>query len=85
MELEQADSILQRVGILAMMYYPDIHTDDPGFDLATEVDWCLAETTSDVETFEQLRGLISGTILDPSAHRQQLTARVYGLVPDTAN
>lgn len=80
MELEQADSILQRVGILAVMYYPDIHTDDPGFDLATEVAWCLADATADVEDFEQLRSLISGTILDPTAHRQQLTARVYGSV-----
>ena len=84
MELEQADTILQRVGILAMMYYPDIHTDDPSFDLATEVDWCLADATADVEAFEQLRGLISGTILDPTATRHQLTARVYGLVPDAA-
>jgi len=83
MKLEDADLILQKVGTIAIMYYPDLPADSPDYRLKEDVDWCL----TDLETGEditELRELIGRTIVDPTAHREALTEHIYGLVPESA-
>lgn len=79
MKLEDADVLLQRVGTIAIMYYPGLAADSPEYKLNEDIDWCL-DDTGDVS--DQLRELIGRTVLDPTAHREALTALVYGMVPD---
>ncbi|WP_193597872.1 MULTISPECIES: hypothetical protein [Microbacterium] len=84
MKLEDADLLLQRVATIAIMYYPGLPADAPEYKLDDDIDWCLDETPpGDVSA--ELRDLIGRTVVDPTAHREALTALVYGKVPDTDN
>lgn len=81
MKLEDADLLLQKVGTIAIMYYPDMPADSPSYRLEDDIDWCLNGLSKD-ETTAALRNLIDKTIVDPTAHREALTEHVYGTVPD---
>jgi len=66
-----------------MVYYPEIHVDDPDFSLADDVDFVLSDI-GEIEDAdrEALRDLVARVIIDPTAHRESLVQYVYGLVPD---
>lgn len=81
MELEDADLLLQKVATIAIMYYPGLPADSPEYKLNDDIDWCVNGTDPGVVSAE-LRDLIGRTVLDPTAHREGLTALVYGMVPD---
>lgn len=83
MKLEDADLFLQKVGTIGIMYYPDMPVDSPRYRLDDDIDWCVASLPDDAATAE-LRELAGRTIVDPTAHREALTAHVYGLVPGAA-
>lgn len=82
MKLEDADVLLQRVATIAIMYYPNLPADSPEYRLSEDVDWCLDEMAVGASETE-LRHLIGRTVVDPTAHREALTALVYGMVADT--
>lgn len=82
MKLDEADLLLQRVATIAIMYYPGLPADSPEYKLNDDINWCLDDTPPGAASAE-LRDLIGRTVLDPTAHRQALTALVYGMVPDT--
>ncbi len=84
MKLEDADLLLQRVATIAIMYYPGLPADAPEYKLDDDIDWCLDET-SPGDASPELRDLIGRTVVDPTAHREALTALVYGKVPDADN
>lgn len=70
---DAAAGIAQRAGAAAITYYPEIHADELGFSLSSEIDWCLEDVTGlDEEDVEILRDAIARTIIDPSAHRSTL-------------
>lgn len=81
MKLEDADLLLQRVATIAIMYYPGLPADAPKYKLGDDIDWCLDETPPG-DASATLRDLIGRTVVDPTAHREALTALVYGMVPD---
>ncbi|GAT74056.1 hypothetical protein MHM582_2557 [Microbacterium sp. HM58-2] len=83
MKLEEADLLLQKVGTIGIMYYPDMSVDSPGYRLDDDIAWCVDGLPDNVATAE-LRELIGKAIVDPTAHREALTAYVYGLVPGVA-
>lgn len=84
MTRDQADAIIQRAGMLAMLYYPQIHNDDEHFNLDDDVRWCLEEATGLTPATEgMIRDIVGRTIVDPSANREQLNRVVYGLVAST--
>ncbi|WP_341946399.1 hypothetical protein [Microbacterium sp. LWH11-1.2] len=83
MKLEDADLLLQKVGTIAIMYYPDMPADSPEYRLNDDIDWCLEGIDGHVTTAE-LRELVGRTIVDPTGHREALTELVYGLVPEGA-
>lgn len=79
MKLDDADALLQRVGTIAIMYYRALPADAPEYQVNDDIDWCLDDLPGDDVTSE-LRDLIGRTVVDPTAHREALTALVYGTV-----
>lgn len=82
MTTDDADEIIRKTGMLALLYYPELHADDPDYSLAGDVDWVLGPITA-VSAGEAavLRDAISRAILDPTAHRADLAALVYAAAP----
>lgn len=80
---DSVDDTLQRVGLVALMYYPEIHADEPDYAIDTDVDWCLEPLVAlpDHE-LKPLRDAISRTIVDPTTHRADLFKALQALVPD---
>lgn len=81
MKLDDADALLQRVATIAIMYYRSLPADSPQYQLKDDIDWCLDDLAAEDITPE-LRDLIGRTVVDPTAHREALTALVYGTVAD---
>lgn len=79
MKLDDADALLQRVGTIAIMYYRTLPADSPGYQLNDDIDWCLDDLDAENVSAE-LRELIGRTVVDPTGHREALTAFVYGAV-----
>ena len=85
MDRDTADEVVQKVSMLALVYYPEIHADDPEYSLQEDVAFVLDDVTSIGDGDRAaLEDLISRVIIDPTAHREALCAYVYGLVPDDA-
>lgn len=83
MDRDVADEIIQRAGVLAVMYYPEIHADDPDYTLSSDVAWILEPAAGlPQHDRDQLQELLSRVIIDPTGYREELTDTVYGLVPD---
>ena len=74
---DQIQSTTSRVGMLAMLYYPEITIDDPEFDLKREVSWCLVELNDDEA--DKIRDDVARAIVDPTAHRTALYSLLYDL------
>jgi len=85
MNREQADEIAQRVAVLALMYYPEIHADDPEYSLRSDLEFSL-DTGVVLEDADRaaITDLISRTIIDPTGHREALLSYLYGLVDEQA-
>jgi len=85
MNRDAADEVVQKAGILSMLYYPEIHADDPAYSLAKDVSWAMEEVDglSDDDR-AVLVDLISRVVIDPTGNREALTEFVYGLVSDVA-
>lgn len=84
MNRDAADEVVQKAGILAVLYYPEIHADDPAYTLANDVAWALEEVDElNDDDRAVLVDLISRVIIDPTGNREALTEFVYGLADDT--
>ena len=83
---ELADVALQRVSLLAFLYYPEIHVDEPEYSLNEDLDFCmepLAELGE--EDRKDVRQLFGRAIIDPSAYREEVFMRLTELTePGTA-
>ena len=80
---DRVDDTLQRVGLAALIYYPELHVDEPEYAVADDVDWCLEPLNClPAGQLESLRDVVGRTIVDPTAHRAGLFAALRALVPD---
>lgn len=81
---EALDDALQRVGLACLMWHPAIAVDEPGYELATDVDWCL-EPVRDLTKTEQssLGQAIGRAITDPTGSRQNLFDMLLRLAPES--
>ena len=80
---EDIDDLLQRVAIAALAYYPEVHTDEPKYQLDDDTRWCLGPLAGlDSEPLARLHTLIGLTITDPTQHRQDLFGAVLELLGD---
>jgi hypothetical protein len=65
------DAALYRVAICAFTYHPDKHRDEPGWQLAEDLDWCLAPLAGLPSAgLTVLRDTIETLITTPTADRQ---------------
>ena len=82
-EQGRVDDALQRTGLAALMYYPELQVDEPEYTVADDVEWCLEPLNGlPVEQLEPLRDVVARTIVDPTTHRARLFAVLRALVPD---
>lgn len=80
------DDALQRVSMLAFLYYPQIHVDEPDYQLSDDIDFCLEplDGLADDQR-DELRLLIGRAIIDPSEYREDVFAALTELVdPESA-
>lgn len=67
----EAEATLYRVAVCAFTYYPGKETDEPGYRVDEDVDWCAAPLIGLPTTqFDQIREQIRLLITDPLADRQ---------------
>lgn len=67
----ETEATLYRVAVSAFTYYPDKPTEEPGYQVDEDVDWCSAPLRSlPSEQFEILRAMIRELIVDPTADRR---------------
>lgn len=82
-EQETADGVLQKVGTLAVLYYPELQVDDPQFTLERDVAWCVEGVDGLVaDDLALLKEAIGRTIINPTAYREPLTALIFGHVKE---
>lgn len=79
---EEADQLTMRVGMMSLIYYPEIHVDQPAYSLTDDVAWCLESITDD-QSRDELRDAVGRVIVDPSAGRSRLSDLLFEL-RDTA-
>lgn len=73
---------LQRTGMIAFFYYPEVHADDPTYDVSSDVAWCmepLGELNDEDATV--VSAAITRAIVDPTAARQSLFVALVDLAP----
>lgn len=80
MNRDQADEVVQKAGILSVLYYPEIHADDTDYKLAEDVSWALEDVTDLADDDRAvLVDLISRVVIDPTGNREALVEFIYGL------
>lgn len=81
---DQVQEVVGRMGMSAMLYYPEIHIDDEQYKLMEQAEWCVepleAEVSGDGRT--ALRELIARTIVAPTIHREECLSVLMGLLPE---
>ncbi|GAB3033827.1 hypothetical protein GCM10027052_09080 [Parafrigoribacterium mesophilum] len=81
---ESLDDTLQRVGLACLMWHPAIAVDEPGYELVTDVDWCLEPVRDLVEDQRARLGeAIGRAIADPTGSRQYLFDVLLSLASDS--
>ena len=83
---ELADVALQRVSLLAFLYYPEIHVDEPKYSLNEDLDFCMEPLAElEEEDRKDVRQLFGRAIIDPSVYREEVFMRLTELTePGTA-
>lgn len=67
----EAEATLYRVAVCAFTYYPGKETDEPGYRVDEDVDWCAAPLLGlPGPQFDEVRDQIRLLITDPLADRQ---------------
>jgi len=74
------EAVLFRVAVSAFTYYPDKHTEQPGYTVDEDVAWCLEPLAGlDARRFERLREQLREVIVDTTADRQAFIAQLAAL------
>lgn len=75
-----AEAALARVAVAAFTYYPEKHTDEPGYVVEEDVEWAVEplRMLAD-EAREQWRRRVIRVIVDPAADRQTFVADLMAL------
>lgn len=80
----EAEATLYRVAICAFTYHPDKPLEEPGYDVAEDIAWCLAPLAGLPTTqLDELRDTVRVLITTPTADRQAFIRDLGGLVGDS--
>ncbi len=81
----QAEGLLLRVAVAALNYYPDKPTDEPGYQLAEDIDWCLDALPALFEPFrDAMAQRLTEVITDPVTYRQGFVRDILDLTTPVA-
>lgn len=70
---DHIDNTLQRVALLALFFSPEISITDPKYNLAKDIDYCLAPLRGlTVDQRMELSVLLARVVVDPTRHRREL-------------
>lgn len=70
---DDVNDVLQRVGMIALFYYPEVHLDDPDYNLRGDIEWCTEPLIDlDGEQLAAVRDVVGRAIIDPTSTRQEL-------------
>lgn len=79
MDQSIADRIIERVGKLAILYYPEIQIDRPDYSLDSDVSWVL-EGSGTIAADADVRDLVARVILDPTTSRDEFVGAILNVV-----
>lgn len=79
MDQSAADRIIERVGKLAILYYPEIQIDRPDHSLDHDVTWVL-EGSGTIAADADVCDLVARVILDPTTARDEFVGTILSLV-----
>jgi hypothetical protein len=80
---ENKDTVMQRVALLAFLYYPQVHVNEVGYSLSDDIEFCLEPLTEiDAGKRDELRHLLGQAIIDPSEYREEVFAALTELVTE---
>lgn len=80
---ENTDAALQRVALLAFLYYPEVHIHEADYSLSEDIEFCLEPLGElDAGQREELRQLLGQAIIDPSEYREDVFAALTALVAE---
>lgn len=81
----EAEATLYRVAICAFTYYPDKPLEEPGYDVAEDIAWCVAPVAGLPPTqLDALRDTVWVLITTPTADRQGFIRDLAAIVGDSA-
>lgn len=78
-----AESVLFRLAVASLGYYPEKAIEEPGYTLEEDLDWCI-EPLSDIPVGYQqsLQERMREVIIDPTTHRRPFTRDLLRLVTE---
>ncbi|MEJ1154613.1 hypothetical protein [Microbacterium marmarense] len=81
LDRDTADNILFRAAVAAFKYYPTRATDELGYAIDEDIDWCV-KAFGDIPwpQAQRLRRSIRDVITDPTTHREQFTRDINNLI-----
>lgn len=77
----QVESVLYRVAVSALTWYPDKTDADHDYRIEQDQRWCLAPMQG-VDVGLPIRVLVASTIMDPSRYRAELVCALAALGGD---
>lgn len=78
MNEKEADQVLQRVAVLALLHDPEAAATDPTYSLAADINWALDPVHDIGDASRQgLVELVARVILDPTGSRRDLVAALH--------
>lgn len=67
----QIEELRDRIGIVAIRYYPDKPDHEPGWTLADDIAWCLDALPTLEDSYRAgIASSIADVIVDPTTHRE---------------
>jgi hypothetical protein len=84
LDRSQIDAAIFRVAVAAFTYYPGKPTQESGYTLDEDLDWCIRPLRHLPEADRrELREQIASLVTEPSADRQAFIRRLHRYAEDT--
>ncbi|MGC5173341.1 hypothetical protein ACLQ2Q_22085 [Microbacterium sp. DT81.1] len=78
-----AESVIYRVAVASLGYYPDKPSEEPGYTIEEDLDWCVMPLAHlDGPYLQGIRMSVLEVITDPTSHRREFTRDLLKLVND---
>lgn len=83
MTADDVREVIERFGLSAVLYYPEIHVDDEDYELLGQADWCLEPIADELSADARaaVRELLARGIVNPTVHREDVTGTLMDLSP----